>query len=317
MSKFKPMLAPNEKVNLDEVKYPVLASYKLDGIRCLFIKGEMLSRSLKPIQNKQLREKFQSLIEWSKETGCILDGEIYSPELSFQEITRYVMTKDFNDPKSIKKHGEALTIPEHLKFHAFDIINDDDFDKEFSLRQVALELVIGSNVISRTSVKVKQVEVKSKKEVEDYFSKALEDGEEGLILKDPNGKYKTGRGTLKEGLIYKVKPFVTFDAKILAVVQTTEVDPNAEKKINELGRSVTSKKKGDRVLIDRASAFVVDYEGLEVKPVLAMTNEEKDEIWANRESYIGKTIEYKGMLVGAKDVPRHPVVLRFRKDKDE
>jgi len=26
-------------------------------------------------------------------------------------------------------------------------------------------------------------------------------------------------------------------------------------------------------------------------------------------------IEYKGMLVGAKDVPRHPVMIRFREDK--
>ena len=84
---FLPMLAPNQKVDLNKVKYPLLASYKVDGIRCLFIKGEMLSRSLKPIQNKQLREKFRELIDRSKDCGLILDGEIYSPELTFQEIT--------------------------------------------------------------------------------------------------------------------------------------------------------------------------------------------------------------------------------------
>ena len=70
--KFKPQLAPNESVDLDNIKYPILASYKLDGIRCLFIKGEMLSRSLKPIVNKQLREKFKPLIEHSKEYDLIL-----------------------------------------------------------------------------------------------------------------------------------------------------------------------------------------------------------------------------------------------------
>jgi len=125
VKKFKPMLAPNDKVDLNKIKYPIFASYKLDGIRCLFIKGEMLSRSLKPIQNKQLKEKFQPLIDYSKEHDCILDGEIYSPELSFQKITRYVMTKDFTDPKSIKKHGEILVIPKHLKYYAFDIIGTD------------------------------------------------------------------------------------------------------------------------------------------------------------------------------------------------
>lgn len=161
------------------------------------------------------------------------------------------------------------------------------------------------------------------------------------MLRDPKGKYKFGRGTIKEGLIYKVKPFETFDAKITGVVQSTEVNPNAEKKINELGRSVTSKKKNDRVLIKKASAFWVNYPinceacngqgtnpmecheckgtGLIPKPLkvtLAMTDKEKEEVWNNKESYIGKWIEYKGMLIGSKDVPRHPVMLRFREDKD-
>jgi len=42
----------------------------------------------------------------------------------------------------------------------------------------------------------------------------------------------------------------------------------------------------------------------------------KEEVWKNKEKYIGRIIEYKGMLVGAKDVPRHPTFVRFREDKD-
>jgi len=314
MGKFKPMLAPNDKVNLNDIKYPILASFKLDGIRCLFIKGEMLSRSLKPIQNKQVREKFQPLTDYSKNMGCILDGEIYSPKLSFQEITRFVMTKDFNDPKSIKKHGGVLEIPEHLQFHIFDTVNDDTFNMRFIERINGLSRNLAKH--ERVIEYVKQVTISSKEDVEEYFNVALENGFEGLILRDPNGRYKCGRGTIKEGLIYKVKPFVTFDAEILDVIQATEVDPNAEKKINELGRSVTSKKKDDRILIDKASAFEVEYEGKKLKVTLAMPDDEKVAVWANREQYKGKIIEYRGMLVGAKDVPRHPVMIRFRKDKE-
>ena len=40
------------------------------------------------------------------------------------------------------------------------------------------------------------------------------------------------------------------------------------------------------------------------------------EIWKNKESYIGRWIQYKGMMVGAKSVPRHPVMERFREDRD-
>lgn len=315
MKKFKPMLAPNDQPNLDEIKYPILASFKLDGIRCLFIKGEMLSRSLKPIQNKQLREKFRVLIDYSKDRQLILDGEIYSPELSFQLITKFVMTKDFEDEKTIKKNGlEILTIPEHLKFYAFDIITEDNLEEEFFKRCLKLKKV--EDEFKNLLEYVTQVDVHKKEDIESLFENALEKGYEGLILKDPNGRYKCGRGTIKEGLIYKVKPFKTFDAEITGVVQATKVNPNAEKKTNELGRSVTSKKKDDRILIEKASAFNVQYEGLELKVVLAMTDEEKEEIWKNKESYIGKMIEYKGMLIGAKDVPRHPVMIRFREDKD-
>lgn len=314
MKNFKPMLAPNQEINLNEIKYPILASTKMDGIRCIFYKGEMLSRSLKQIQNKQLREKFETVRKYSEEYNVILDGEIYSPELTFQEIVSLVMSQDFEDKRSIKKYGHIVQVPVHLKFYCFDCITNDLFDETFSLRVASARRI--AEIFSELISHVKQSYVNSKKEVEEYFNKALEEGFEGLILKDHNGRYKCGRGTIREGLIYKCKPFRTFDAKIINVVQATKVDINAEKKINELGRSVTSKKKDDRIFIDMASAFEVKYEGLSLKVVIAMTDEEKKEIWGNKESYIGKTIEYKGMMIGLKDVPRHPVMIRFRDDKE-
>ena len=314
MKAFKPILAPNDQPNLDELNYPLLASYKLDGIRCIFYKGQLLSRSLKQIQNKQLREKFEPVRAYSEEHNVILDGEIYSPELTFQEITSFVMTKDFEDVKSVKKYGEVKKIPEHLKFHCFDSIEDDNRDEQFSDRAKYVEF---SMQHYDDCVAVRQSLVNSADEVEELFEQALSDDNEGLILRSLDGRYKCGRGTLKEGLIYKVKPYRTFDAEVTGVVQSTVVDPNAEKKTNELGRSVTSKKKDDRILIEKASAFNVEYEGKELKVVLAMTDEEKEEVWKNRDSYIGRWIQYKGMLVGAKDVPRHPVMERFRDDKDD
>lgn len=297
---FKPFLAPNEKTDLSLVQYPLLASTKLDGIRVLFIDGKIVSRSLKPIQNKQLRERFESLRKYSEEHNVILDGEIFSPELTFQQITHFVMTQDLE--------GEEL--PTSLKFYAFDMIKQMDLAESFHSRYNNLER-LHIDGIQDIAVRVDQKLVNSKEEVNKLFENALETGLEGLILKDPTGRYKCGRATLKEGLIYKVKPWDTFDAKIATVIQSTEVRQGAEKKTNELGRSVTSKKKDDRVLIEKASAFLVYYNELPLKVTLAMTDEEKEEVWKNQNSYFGRTIEYKGMLVGSKDVPRHPIFLRF------
>lgn len=311
---FKPILAPNEEPDLETIQYPVLASFKLDGIRCIFYKGEILSRSLKQIQNKQLREKFEPLRKYSEKNNVIIDGEIYSPKLTFQEITSFVMTEDLTESKTVKKNGTALTIPDHLNFYCFDCITDNpNTPYEQRIKNYCLLAEIPNECLILCS----QAILKSKEEVENYFEEATANGYEGLILRSPGGKYKFGRGTLKEGIIYKVKPFVTFDAQITDVVQSTEVREGAEKKINELGRSVTSKKKDDRVLIEKASAFWVLYEGKPLKVTLAMTDEEKIYVWRNKESYIGKYVEYKAMLIGSKDLPRHPTFLRFREDKDD
>jgi len=311
--KFKPLLAPNKQPELESLKYPLLAFYKLDGIRCIFKDGEMLSRSLKPIQNKQLQNKFLALRQYSKDSGIILDGEIYSPDLSFQEIVKYVMTKDFEDKKSIKKFGKVLTIPEHLSFYCFDAVDSNNYSSPFLTR---FEYVMGiADKFPELISQIPASAVRDSSEVQDFFKEALKAEFEGLILRNLSGEYKCGRGTLKEGIIYKVKPFRTWDAEIKDIVQATKVDPKAEKKINELGRSVTSKKKGDRIPIEKACDFIVDYEGKDLKVVIALTDKEKKEIWKNRKEYIGKMIEYKGMVIGSKDLPRHPVFIRFREDK--
>lgn len=303
MTTFKPMLAPNEKVDLSTLKYPLLASTKLDGIRCIFYKGQILSRSLKQIQNKQLREKFEVIRAYTEKNNLILDGEIYSPQLNFQAITHFVMTQDLGDEQ----------LPEHLKFYCFDCIQNDNFEQRFQIRQVYTESL--EKYFPELVISVPHIFVSSPEAVTKFFEDVLKLGYEGLILRDPNGKYKFGRGTIKEGLIYKVKPFLDFDGQIIDVIQATEVNEDAEKKINELGRSVTSKKKGERHTIEKASAFMVKYEGKDLKVVLSMTDEEKEEVWKNKESYIGRWITYKGMLVGAKDVVRHPVMIRFREPK--
>jgi len=305
---FKPMLAPNEQIDLNAIQYPIFGSYKLDGLRVLFIDGEMLSRSLKPIVNKQLRERYRPLMEMSKKKGVVLDGEFYSHSSTFQEIQSLVRTEDWQNGSN----GGKVELPHDFGFYCFDVYNSGNRNRSFVDRYL-FDL---KNCKDKLINVVKQVMLHSKEEVDNLFRKALEENYEGLILKSPNGWYKFGRGTVKEGLMYKVKPYLTFDAKIVEVTQATKVREEAEKTVNELGYSETSKKIGDRIPIDRAACFTVDYKGKTLDVMIAMTNEEKEEVWKNRRKYIGRMIEYKAMMVGAKDVPRHAVMLRFRSDKD-
>jgi len=314
---FKPQLLPNEKADLSTLKYPLLASTKLDGIRCIFMNdGRILTRALKEIPNKQVKEKFKVLSLFCKNNNIILDGELYGTDMTFQDITHIVMTDDFTSKRSVKRNGGLIEdIPEELKFYCFDCIKDNNYNEPFNKRIETLEFIYGLQDFGDVMVLVEQNLVLSEKEVTKAFEENLKLGYEGLVLRNQNSPYKCGRITIKEGNAYKVKPFLTFDAKILDVVQSTEAREGSEKTINELGRSRTSQKKDDRVLIDKAAGFIVKYEGKELTVVLAMTDSEKEEVWKNRKKYIGRTVEYKGMIVGSKDVPRHPVYLRMRQDK--
>lgn len=325
MKSFKPMLAVDATDHLDTIRYPKYASYKLDGIRVIFHPQlGMVSRSLKPIQNKQIREKFEGVLQQAKNANAVIDGEFYGHELTFQEITRCVMTQDFTLDKSIKKimkeksftctseYFEYTTkLLGQINFHCFEF-HEIGLDNKFEHKQ---NLIRDMGWLNECVGTFQQL-VHSKEDVKELFGKALDDGYEGLILRCPESQYKFGRSTLKEEGMLKVKPFETFDARIIEVLQATEVDPNAEKTTNELGRSVTSKKKDDRILIEKAYGFLVKYGEHQVKVVLSMSDVEKEIVWRKKESYIGRMIEYKGMLIGSKDVPRHPVMVRFREDRE-
>jgi DNA ligase-1 len=302
---FKPQLAPNDSIEIKDLPLPLLGSYKIDGIRCVFKDGGMYSRSLKPIVNDKLHGKFDYLKKYSKENKVIIDGELYCKSLTFPELSGVCRRLSHE-------------LPEDLTFYAFDCISqteENSWNIPFCIRLNALSEIV--ETLNKPDLKlIDQIMLENEKDVENYFQEALNWGSDGLILRSKNGKYKYGRGTLKEGLIFKLKPFLTFDAQIIGVLEGTIVDPNAEKKINELGYSETSRKKGDRIPSGKACDFEVLYEGKTLKVSIAMTDEEKREVWQNRCSYIGRWIEYKGMLVGAKDLPRHPVLVRMRSDRD-
>jgi len=261
----------------------------------------MYTCALKQFPNIQLRNRFKDLIELTKIKDVIYDGELFTHDLTFHELSGICRQLD-------------MDLPESLDFYCFDAIHNKEFIQSFRTRITFLP-VTGIELLPHIQL-VKQWSVFNLEEVNELYKNAIAWGCDGLILRDPLGKYKFGRGTLKEGLIFKMKPFVTLDAKIIGVTQATKVKEGTEKTINELGRSVTSKKKGDRLLINKASAFIVIYKGKELKVTIAMTDEEKEEVWKHKEKYIGRWIEYKGMLTGSKDLPRHPTFIRFRNDKE-
>jgi len=324
--RFSPQLAPNNEIDIKTLSYPLLGSVKLDGCRLLSKEGRLTTRSLKDLQNIQLNKKFEFLRKYSEINNVILDGELYAHGIPFQFIVSCFMTQDCTAKSAIKKWEKLCEehdfdtsreeVLEKIKFHMFDSVEDNNFEEDFESRINKAHKLCDS-METDLVVFVEHKMLYTPDEVEEYFQEALANSYEGLILRNPKGRYKFNRCTVNQNIIFKYKPFVTTDSIIIGIVQATEVNEDAEKTTNELGRSRTSKKQSERHTVEKAQSFIVDFEGQELKVPIAMIDVQKKYIWTHQEEYIGKYVEYKYMEVGMKEggLPRIPKFIRMREDK--
>lgn len=189
----KPMKAASERPNLSGIKYPKLASTKLDGIRCVAVNGVAYSAAMKLIPNQHVQKFFSGL-------GLhALDGEL-------------MVHGDFNDVQSaIMSVGGT---PD-FTFNVFDLMVENvPYD-------VRLGMLIGvvDNLRNDRVLLVQQFIASSEAEVLDLYDQARFAGHEGLILRDPASPYKYGRSTLKQEWMLKLKPSDDAEGTVVNVVE--------------------------------------------------------------------------------------------------
>lgn len=283
----KPLLAV--QCELDQLKYPLYASPKLDGVRGVVIDGVLHSRSLKTFPNRFVQERFS----WPEYSG--LDGELILGSPTAKDVFRVTSG-------ACQRHaGEP-----DMKFYVFDQWNEvAPFKDRFPQGDW------GPNIIV-----LDQVLIEFETELLAYETECLAEGYEGLILRDPNGPYKFGRSTLREGIMLKLKRFTDSEAEILGVIE--EMENTNEKKTNELGRSKRSSAKEGKVPKGTAGGFRVRdlVSGVVFDIGTGLTDEDSAFFWANRNEAVGKILKYKSFEVGVKDKPRFPVFLGLREAWD-
>lgn len=299
LSIIKPMLAsPVEEKHLDDLKYPVICSPKIDGVRVLALNGVLYSRSMKPIRNKALIDKFSK----SKYKDINFDGEITVVDKTdpnvYRITTSYVNSFDKEEDES---HKFVINI--------FDVLNVDDLDIPYIDRLKSIP-DFDDPLFSKLEYKG----CNSNKEVLEYEQYCLNAGYEGIMIRSSNGKYKLGRSTLKEGIILKLKRFSDYEATIVGFVE--EYKNLNEAKKNELGHTERSSAKDGLVPNGRLGALICKFNDIEFNIGSGFTHEERADIWNNRESYIGKLVKFKCFEVGVKDAPRFPIFLGFRNPDD-
>ena len=293
-----PMLAA--KADLTKLRYPILGFPKVDGIRAVVHNGHALSRKLLLLPNQYLQGYF------SNPSFQGLDGELVvgSPTdpACMRNTTSGVMSQD--------------GVPD-FKFLVFDCwepsagatYHERYLDTAERVRRLRDKRVVMLHPKSLASLD----------DVLEYEAAQLELGYEGVILRTPDGRYKHGRSTVREGGMLKIKRFEDSEAEVLAVIEEQFNGNEAQK--DNLGRTKRSSAKAGKVGKGRAGAITVRdvKHGWEFEVGTGLNDATKAEWWAwwnNGSPADKRLVKYSYFPVGMKDKPRHPKYLGWRHPMD-
>lgn len=292
------------------LEYPVYASPKIDGLRCVIEYEMAKSNSMKPLPNLHLQECLED--PWFNG----LDGE-----LTVTEPT---------DPLCYKKAESAVMTSDgrpHFIYHVFDICHDYLTDHKISyktrleLLRSAQDKMIKKGADRGIEIRlVEQTLIHTPEGLEAYEAACLAKGYEGVMVRKPDSPYKYGRATKKQAYILKLKRYVDSEFVLVDILPSKE--NTNEKTIDAQGYAVRSTVKDGLIERERVGSFVV--KDLKTGVTFSIgtfenvTHTELEQWWQNRYEMIeaGLTGVYKHFPVGGYDKPRHPVFKGWRNSID-
>lgn len=281
--------------DLGAIRYPVLATPKIDGIRCVIRNGRALSRSLKPIANHFVAATLAGLPTF--------DGELVVPG-TFQDVTSGIMSTEGSPD---------------FRYKIFDMVPPEGTDIPYcqrmeNLRQTASLLGPGP-IADRRLDFLFPIEISSRAQLDLYLQQCLAAGHEGVMVRDPFGGYKYGRATLKQGWLTKVKPFEDAEAMIIGFEE--QMKNGNEATTDNLGHTERSSHKANLVPKGTLGALVVESEKFgQFNIGTGFDDAFRAEVWANRDAYLGKLVTFRYQAIGTKDKPRVPSFKGIRNPSD-
>lgn len=294
----RPMLAGRvgEK-DFPLLRYPLLASMKLDGYRGIYSGGTFFTRVGKVHTAPAIQRLAKELQKRGLPDG--LEGELMVKGKSFSEAGGLLRRNDYD--------GEVF-------FYIFDWMNET-----LNAQERYQSLLSFSSLLPENCRVLSQTWIENEKELLSFENDCLASGGEGVCLKTPFGKYKHNRGTMKDQTLLKIKRFSTAEAEILSVFPRL-FNAN-EKEENPLGYAERSTCKDNLISTDILGKMNVRGLNREWKDVEfsignfdGLTDEDKRELLKNPPLH--QVVTFKYFKEGSEERPRHPVFLDFRPDWD-
>jgi DNA ligase-1 len=204
-----PMLASTAELEeVPEIHGEFSAEFKVDGARIQVHRGgaevRIFSRHLKDVTASlpEIVEMARSM----KETEFVIEGEVFATDERGRPLPFQVFMRRFGRRKDVEKKRELIPISVYF-FDCLFLDGEPLFDLPHIERWERLSKILDISYL------IPRIERPKTDELQEFLEKALEEGHEGLMVKDLRSPYVAGvRG--KHWL--KVKPAKTLDLVIIA-----------------------------------------------------------------------------------------------------
>lgn len=301
----KPHLASDW--NPDKQTFPVVMLPKVDGVRGVKPADQFLGRSLKKLGNLYTGRFYSE--------PCLtgFDGELAAERDTHPDLCRLTTS-------AVTTHeGAPFTL-----WWIFDLINEKTKDWGYWDRyQEAKATIIRLQADQHQPACVQHLRiidaviVYNMEALEAQDAKWLAMGYEGSILRDPDGKHKNGRCTVREGAYLRIKRFIEEEAYVLGVIEGQQ-NLNDEQ-VNELGRTFRSSHQENMSPNGMVGSLLVRglKDGAEfIVGAGSMPHEDRKKFFDDQTLILGKIIKYQHFPKGVKDKPRFPTFKTFRDKAD-
>jgi len=277
-----PMLALNYKDRKHNVKWPAYAQPKLDGVRCIAKKID--SNTIKYTSRKGKEyETLSHLTDYLLpllNVGESVDGEIYNPDLTFQETVSRV--KRVKADRSDISHNP-------VQYHIYDFVNEEElFRDRFDYLTTRFIDVLTTNMMDSKKNPLVLVDtelIKNEEELLEVHLNFMDDGYEGTMIRNAGGLYLPD---YRSSDLLKYKDFLDVEYEIIG------------------GKQGSGKDEG--TVIFRC----MTYSGLEFDVRPRGTWDQRKKWYDNLNNIIGHMLTVRFQELTDDGIPRFPVGIAIR-----
>jgi ATP-dependent DNA ligase len=274
--KLLPMLAHSFTKRKHNINYPAIVQRKFDGVRCLArlnSDGTVTLMSRKGKEFAHLNHIKTDVAANNSNTNLVIDGELYSDSLTFQELVglvKRVTLKPGNDEQMLEV---SLRV-----YDCVELNNEADFTSRY---ETITEVTTGAEYLSL----VENVRVSTESEIHAAQARFVEEGYEGAMVRNLTGAYAIGK---RSANLQKVKTFLDGEYPIIGYTDGTG---------GETGCVIWECQTPD------GQTFRVRPRG---------TQEDRKVLFQNGSDYIGQQLTVRYQELTDDGVPRFPVGIAIR-----